>query len=199
MCQVIRSALRGITFGMKPIEREAGRFCGYQAGAAAVAEQQEAQHFLELPLFLQMQTGKFQIDHQHLGVRFRADDVARELERIDRSETAHEANDGALDGRRKAAVLHDVEIESRRGEPGAACHDQVGDRAALRCDVERGDGLASQGQRRLAIQRHARAGGREVATEIKPVAVKNVIARLRPGCEEREAVLDVSEIRHAIE
>ena len=38
-----------------------------QACATAIAEQQEAEHLLELPLLLKMQAGKFQIDHQNLG------------------------------------------------------------------------------------------------------------------------------------
>ena len=104
ICQVISSALRGMTVGVEAIQRKPGRFGGNQAGTAAVAEQQEAQHLLELPLFLQMQAGKFQVDHQHLGVRFRADDVARQLQRVHRGEAAHEADDGAFDRSAQAGL-----------------------------------------------------------------------------------------------
>ena len=184
---------------MKAIQRQSDRFGGHQARGAPIAEQQEAQHLLELPLFLQMQAGQFQIDHQHLRVRFRSHDVARQLQRVHRREAAHEADDGALDGRRKTRVLHDVEVESRRGEPGAACHDQMGDRVAFRRDVERADRLTRQRQRRIAIQRHARAGGWKVAAPIEPLAVEDVIARLRSWREERIAMLDVGQIGHAVE
>src|SRR5436309_701409 len=56
---------------MEPVEREAGGFRRYQTCPAAITEQQKAEHLLQLPLFLQMQAGEFEIDHQDLGVGFR--------------------------------------------------------------------------------------------------------------------------------
>ena len=55
---------------------------------------------------------------------------------------------------------------------------------ALLLDVERGDRLARQRERRIAEKRHACAGGGKRATQIEAVAVEHVIARLRSRRED---------------
>ena len=184
---------------METIERQAGGFGGHQAGTAAVAEQQEAQHLLEFPLLLKMQAGEFQVDHQHLRLWFGAHDVAGELQCVHRGEATHEADDCAFDGRRKAGRLHDVEIEAGGGEAGAACHDQVGYGGAIAFDVQCGDRLFRECQRLAFEAGHAVGGGGEVAAPVETLAVEEVIARLRSRFEEGEPVLDVGQAHHAIE
>ena len=104
MCQVISSALRGITVALEAIQRESGRFGGDQARAAAVAEQQEAQHLLEPPLLLQMQTGEFQIDHQHLGTRLRATMCRASFSAFTAAKQPMKPTIGAFDRRRQARL-----------------------------------------------------------------------------------------------
>jgi hypothetical protein len=146
-----------------------------------------------------MQARQFKVDHQNLGIGFRADDVTREPERVDGREAAHEAHDGALDRRGKARVLHDVEVEPRCCEARAAHDDQMRDPRPLRRHVERRDRLARQPERCFAIQRHARARRRESAAQVEAVIVEYVIARLRSWREHREPMLDVGEVGHAVE
>src|SRR5690348_3906969 len=78
-----------------------------------------------------MQRAKFEIDHQHARSGFRADNMTRDLQGIDRSIAAHEADESPLDRGRKAAALNDLEIESWCVEPRAGCDQEMGYRASL--------------------------------------------------------------------
>ena len=97
------------------------------------------------------------------------------------------------------ACVHDVEIEPGGGEAGAACHDQMGDGGAIRCDVQCGDRLQRERQRLALEPGHAIAGGGEAAAPVEALAVEEVIARLGARFEEREPMLDVGQAHHAIE
>jgi hypothetical protein len=70
--------------------------CGSEV-SAAVREKKEAEQLREVRGLSKMQRAKFQIKDQNAGVRFRTDDVARKLERVNRRIAAHEANDCSLD------------------------------------------------------------------------------------------------------
>ena len=184
---------------MEAIERQPGRFRGNQACSASVAEQQETQHLLELPLFLEMQTGEFEVDHQHLRVRFGTHDVAGKLQCVHRGEASHEPDDGTLDRWGKSGLAHDVEIESRCREAGAACDDQMGDRGAVPRDVQCSDRLHRKRQRLALEAGHPVARRGEAAAAVKALAVEEAIPRLRPRCEERVTMPDVRQSHHAVE
>ena len=49
-------------------------------------------------------------------------------ERRHRGVAAHEADQRPLDRTTQAEARGDQLVQARRGEPGAACHDQMGDR-----------------------------------------------------------------------
>ena len=61
----------------------------------------------------------------------RADDVARCLRCVDGGVAAHEADHGALDRRREAEVIDDVEVEAGGVEAGAGGDEDVRDAGAL--------------------------------------------------------------------
>jgi hypothetical protein len=99
------------------------------SGGAAVAEDQEREHLLELLRLLQVQRAEFEVEHQHLRVRFGAHNVPRLLEAVDRRIAAHEADHGALDRGIEAEVIENVEVEPRRVEAGAGRDQHMRDAA----------------------------------------------------------------------
>ena len=103
------------------------RLAGDQRGGAAVAEDQEGQHLLQVVDLLQVQGAELQADHQHPRLGLGSDDVAGELQRADGRIAAHEADEGALDRRVEPAALHQLKVQARGGEAGAGGDDQVGD------------------------------------------------------------------------
>ena len=123
-----------MTAALEAAQGDAGRVGGDQAAEAPSPNSRKLSSFSILPIFLQMQAGEFEVDHQHLGVRFGADDVVGEFQRVHRGEAAHEADDGALDAVAQAGLAHDLEVEAGGGEAGATCDDQVGDGGAS-CDM----------------------------------------------------------------
>src|SRR5262245_41986011 len=93
---------------------------GDERGGAAVAPKKEGEKLGEVARILEMQRAELEIHDQDSRLRIGADDVARELQRVDRGIAAHKADDRALNRAGKAAALHEFEIETRRGEAGAA-------------------------------------------------------------------------------
>ena len=65
ICQVICSRLPGCTVLPKPSISQARRLGADQARGAAVGEDQERQHALEIAGLLQVQGAQLQVDHQH--------------------------------------------------------------------------------------------------------------------------------------
>ena len=101
------------------------------------------------------------------------------------------STDGAQPG-----VVHDVQIETRRGEAGAACDDQMGDRIAVHLQLGGGDRLGGQRPGLRLEPRHARAGRGEGAAAIEPVAVQPAVLRSGAGREDGEAVPDIGHGGH---
>ena len=181
---------------LKAAQGETGLLRRDQGGRGAVGEQQEAQHLRHiLEILLQVQAAQLQIDHQDAGLPVGPDDLVGELQRVDRREAAHEADDGPLGAVRQAGRPHDLEIEAGRGEPRAARDDQVGDAVGF----QRSDRLHGQVQRVRLIQRHAGGGGGEGPATVEAAGVQNLVAWPRSGLEDRVAVLDVRQRRHAVE
>src|SRR5579872_3840543 len=95
--------------------------------------------------------------------------------------------------------MHDLEIETWRGESGAAYHDQMRDRATLIRDIQCVNCLQREGQRLALEPGHAVACRREIAAAIEPLAIEELIARFWPRFKERVPMLNIRHAHHAIE
>ena len=185
--------------GAETIERDADRIGADDAGGAAIAEQQERQHLLEVGGFLQMQRTQLDVEDEHARMRLRAHDVARQLERVDGGIAAHEADHGALDRARQLAALDHLVIEAGRREAGATGDQHMADAVALGAELQAFDrGLRQLGRVPLEAA-HARGDIGEIAAQIEALAVDGLafrpVARRQTGI----AVLDAGFIRHALE
>ena len=103
--QVIRWLVLRDGEGEKAVDGEARGVSADQGGGAAVGEDQEGEHLLQLMRLLKMQRAEFKIQDQTRGFGHGADDVMRRLERVDGGVTAHEADHGAFDGRVEAEMV----------------------------------------------------------------------------------------------
>ena len=92
----------------------------------AVAEDQEAEHLLEVGRLLEVQGAELHADDEHARPRLGAHHVARELERVDGRVAAHEPHHRALHGRVEAQALHELEVDAGRREARAGDRDDVG-------------------------------------------------------------------------
>ena len=199
MCQVIRSALRGITSAWK---RSSARPTG---SADTRQAPQPSPNSRKLSIFSSSHCScRCRLDSSRLTTSTLACGSERTMCRASLSaftaakQPMKPTMVRSTDGARPASRM------MSKSSPGAVKPVQLATirwviAAALGRDVERGDGLARQRACRLAIQRHPGASGGECAPQIEAVAVENVIARLGSRCEQREAMLDVGEVGHAIE
>ncbi len=165
------------------VERETHRFGGEDAGGAAIGEEQEAEHLLEIVGFLQVQRAELEVHHEHARVRFGADDVARGLEAVDGGVAAHEADHGALDRGAEAEMVDDVEVEPRRVQAGAGGDEDMRDGAAL-CgrDLQVVDERAAHEDGGEALEDlHALRGVGEAAADVDLVRVEPELRRGGPG------------------
>src|SRR5262245_2667987 len=109
---------------------------GDERGGAAVAPKKEGEKLGEVARILEMQRAKLEIHDQDSRLRVGANDVPRKLQRVDRGIAAHEADDGALDRAGETAAFHEFEIETGRGEAGAAGYEQMGEAFAPAAEFE---------------------------------------------------------------
>ena len=184
---------------MEAVEREADRLGADQGRGATIAEKQEGQQTVEVLRLLQMQSAEFETDDQNFRLGRRAHDMPRELQGIDRRMAAHEADDGALDGRRKAAAAHDFEVHARRGKAGACRNDEMRDLLRLGTELEPIDRLGAENRRFRLISAHALRRRRKLAEPIEAFAVERIIGARPRRREAGPAPLDLRARHHPLE
>src|SRR6478736_5287147 len=121
-----------------------------------------------------MQGAKLEVDNKHSRGSLGANDVARDLERIDGGIAAHASDHGTFDRARKPAALDEVKIEAGRGETRAAGYQQVGDAFALRSELQAIDRGLRQRRRVLFEQPHARRRVGEIAARVEALRVEAI-------------------------
>src|SRR5262245_49335640 len=151
--------------GAEAVDGNALWLGGDERGGATVAPQQEGEELGEVARILEMQRAELEIHDQDSCLRIGADDVARKFQRVDRGIAAHEADDGALDRAGEAAALEEFEIETRRGEAGAAGYEQMSEAFAPAAKFEPFNGGCGESWSLVGEEPHARRRRGEVAPD----------------------------------
>src|SRR3954452_11744776 len=146
-----------------------------------------------------MQGAKLEVDNKHSRGSLGANDVVRELERIDGGIATHESDHGTFDRARKPAALEQFEIEAGRGETGATGYQQMGDAVTLRSELQTIDRGLRQRRRVLFEQPHARRRVGESAAPVEAFRVEAIAFRHIAWRETRVPVLDPRLGGHALE
>ena len=150
-------------------------------------------------MLLEVQRAQLDRDDQHARLGLRSHDVARQLERVDRRGTAHEADHRTLDGVGQCEVADDRLIESRRHEAGAGDADHVRDAARLAIESELVE-RAPDEPRRLALENaHPRPRRGERARHVEAILLGSDVAAGRCGLQCGPAIVDRAALDHAAE
>jgi hypothetical protein len=168
-----------------------------QARRAAVGEDQEGEHALQVARLLQVDRAQLQVQHQHPCRRLRAHDVGGELQPREGGLAAHEAHHGALHPAAQPQMLHDLEVEAGRVEAGAGGDDEVGDRRPARLQPERIEGAAGEVEGVRLEEAHPRGGVGKGAAPEEAHPVERARRRIR--LDERVAMVDLRPVGHALE
>src|ERR1700729_3372418 len=124
-----------------------------------------------------MQGAKLEVDDEHSRGCLGANDVTRELERIDGGVAAHESDCRTFDSARKPTALDEFEIEARRGEAGATGYQQMSDAVAVRSKLQTIDRGLRQHRRVLFEPPHPLRGVGEIAARIEALGIYAITFR----------------------
>ena len=167
--------------------------------AAAVGEDQKGQHLLEARRLLEVDGADFEVENEDARGRLRADDVARELQRVHGRVAAHEADHGALDRGIEVAALHEIEVQPGRVQPGARRDHHVGDAPPIRPQVEAGHRAFGQVGGVLLVEAHPLGGARKVPATVDAGRVHRRSLGIVGGGADGVAVGDLRLVDEAVE
>ena len=125
--------------------------------------------------------------------------MASELQGIDCRITAHEAHDGALHGAVQPAALDDLQVESGRGESGAARDQEVGDVASMVSEGELFDRAGGQDRRMGLKHLHSIRRCWKGTAVIDIVRIDCSVHGILPGLQAGEAMIDATLVGHSPE
>ncbi len=141
-----------------------------------------------------VQSSRFTTSTRAAG--FGADDVVGGAQRGHAGIASHEPDQGPLDAGRHAQPRRQHLVQSRRGEAGAGCDDDMGE--AGRVLAQRRHSLRCQLNRVAFVADHAGGGGGEAAAVQETLRI-HLRGAGRPELQDGVAVFDAGTLGHAVE
>src|SRR5580704_6173007 len=146
-----------------------------------------------------MKRAELQIDDEDPRLWFRAYDVPRQLQRVDRGIAAHETYHRALDRTRKSAPRDQLVIETGRRESGTGRDQQMRDTASFAVEFQALDGSACERRSTRLERAHARRRIWKISAGVESLDIDCRPARIGCRRQGRVAVFNARSFRHAPE
>ncbi len=183
---------------METVERKSLRLGADQRSGAAVTEQEKHQQFSDVVRVLKMQRAEFHADNEDARIGRRANDVASELQGVDRRIAAHESDDSSLDMRAETALSDQFEIHTGRRKSRARRGDEMRDLMRAIVEIEPLDRFDGEFRRFGFIAKHALSGRGKSSHCVEPFRIDRFVAASLGRLDARPASLYLRPLFHPL-